>query len=79
VSDLEPVSPEPRMPIPGAFAYSVRDVAILCRVAERVVQKATSDGVLRPSYPHSDARYTPDAVREWVDGWPNTPPPPKRS
>lgn len=62
------------LPVPGAFAYNVADVAQLTRTSVRFVQKAVKEGDLRPCYPHSDARFTPAAVADWVTGWESTPP-----
>lgn len=62
----------------GLFAYNVRDVALLTRTNETLVRQAVVDGDLTPSYPHSDARFTPEAVKAWVASWPPTPRTPRR-
>jgi hypothetical protein len=79
MSDSPEAAPAPpRLPIPGAFAYDLDDVALLTRTSRSFVQKAVKNLDLQPVYPHSDARFTPAAVAEWVASWKPEPPPPGR-
>lgn len=70
----EPTPPASRTPIPGAFAYDVHDVAQLVRRSVRAVQMATTAGDLPAHYAGTNARYTPEDVRAWVESWPRDKP-----
>lgn len=70
-----PPLPQP-LPVPGAFAYNVHDVAQLTRVSVRGVQMAVAEGNLHPIYPNRDAHFTPAAVAAWVATWEPDPPNP---